>query len=154
MKLHIDTPTLRPWLRALEPSLPMLATRAAVELDAQRRGIPASMDAVRELSELLKNSFEQEIDGVGPRQSTSLLDPNTIVLVGRALESIPNRRVTKIAELQQMMHEIAEWLDQSADNSPSGRAEVLRDFCLALAKGASAHHRELRDEKPTNRYRR
>jgi hypothetical protein len=154
MKMQIDTPTLRPWLRAREPSLPMLATRAAVELDAQRRGNAASMDAVRKLSELLKNSFDQETGGGASRQSTSLLDPNTMVLVGRALESIPDRRVTKVAELRQMMCEIAEWLDQSAANSNASRAEVLRDFCLALAKGASAHHRDIRDEKPANRYRR
>jgi hypothetical protein len=155
MKLQIDTPVLRPWLRALEPSLPMLATRAAVELDAQRRGgSTASMEAVRELSELLKNSFNQEIDGGASRQSSSLLDPNTMVLVGRALESIPDKRVTKVAELQQMMQEISDWLDQCADNSNANHAAILRDFCLALAKGASAQHRDFRDEKPTNRYRR
>jgi hypothetical protein len=153
MKLQTDTP-LRPWLRALEPSLPRLATRAAVELDAQRRGSIASMEAVRELSELLKNSFDQEIEGVASRQSSSLLDPNTMVLVGRALESIPDKRVTKVAELQQMMREISDWLDQSADNANSGRATVLRDFCLALAKGAGAQHRDFRVEKPSNRFRR
>jgi len=154
MKLQIDTPTLRPWLRALEPSLPMLATRAAVELDAQRRGSVVSMEAVRKLSELLKNSFDQNVEGTASRQFTSLLDPNTMVLVGRALEAIPDKRVTKVAELKQMMGEIAEWLDQSAANSDTSRAEVLRDFCLALAKGASTHHRDFRDEKPSNRYRR
>jgi len=154
MKLQIDTPVLRPWLRALEPSLPMLATRAAVELDAQRRGDAADMAAVRELSALLKNSFGQETEWGVSRQSSSLLDPNTMVLVGRALESIPDKRVTKVAELQQMMREISDWLDQSADNSNAERAPILRDFCLALAKGAAAQHRDFRDEKPTNRYRR
>ncbi len=132
----------------------MLATRAAVELDAQRRGQAASMGAVRKLSELLKNSFDQEIEGATSRQPTSLLDPSTMILVSRALESIPNKRVTKVAELQQMMGEIAEWFDQSVVNADAGHAEILRDFCLALAKGASSQHRDFRDEKPTNRYRR
>lgn len=154
MKLNIDTPTLRPWLRALEPSLPMIATRAAVELNAQRRGTGGSMEAVRELRDLLKNSFDQEVEGSTQRQSTSLLDPNTMLLVGRALEAVPDKRVTKVAELQQMMRDIAEWLDQAAANTTASRAEVLRDSCLALAKGASSQHRDFRDERPTNRYRR
>jgi hypothetical protein len=154
MKLNIDTPALLPWLRAFEPSLPMLATRAAVELDAQRRGKACNMEAVRELSELLKNSFIQESESASGCQPGSLLDPSTIVLVGHALETIPDKRVTNVADLQQILHEIAEWLDQSAANSNSSRAEVLRDFCLALASGASAHHREFRDERPTNHYRR
>lgn len=154
MKLNIDTPALRPWLRALEPSLPMLATRAAVELDAQRRGTASNMEAVRKLRDLLKNSFDQEVENGTSRQSTFLLDPNTMVMVGRALETIPERRVTKVAELQPMIREIANWLDQSANNSGASRVEILRDFCLALAKGASAHHRDFRDERPTNRYRR
>jgi hypothetical protein len=154
MSLNIDTPTLRPWLRAFEPSLPMLATRAAVELDAQRRGKTSNMEAVRELSELLKNSFDQEPENGNGCKSGSLLDPSTEVLIGRALGAIPDKRVTKVAELQQILREIAGWLDQSATNSNVSRAEVLRDFCLALASGASAHRHNFRDEKPPHPYRR
>jgi hypothetical protein len=152
MKLNIDTPTLRPWLRAFEPSLPMLATRAAVELDAQRQSKVSNMEAVRELSELLKNSFDQEPEGGSGCKSGSLLDPSTMVLVGRALETIPAKRVTKVAEVQKMMREIAEWLDAAAANANTQHAEVLRDFCLALARGASSHHRDFRDETPTHPY--
>jgi len=152
MKLNIDTPTLRPWLRAFEPSLPMLATRAAVELDAQRQGQTSNMEAVRELSELLKNSFDQEPLGGSGCQSGSLLDPSTMVLVGRALETIPDKRVTKVAEVQKMMQEIAEWLDESAANASAQHAAVLRDFCLALARGASSQHRNFRDETPAHPY--
>ncbi len=154
MKLNIDAPKLRPWLRAVEPSLPLLATRAAVELDAQRQGSAAAMGAVRKLSDLLRNSFDQEIEGGPQMHQTWLLDPNTEVLVARALASIPEKRVTKVAELREMMRQIADWLDQSADQIDASRAEVLRDFCLALARGASAHHREFRDERPTSQYRR
>ena len=106
MKFNIDTPTLRPWLRAIEPSLPMLATRAAVELDALRRGSPGKMDAVKELSQLLTNSFDQEYENEGTHRAGSLLDPSTMVLVGRALEKIPDKRVTKVAEVQEMMREV------------------------------------------------
>jgi hypothetical protein len=154
MKLNIDTPSLRPWLRAIEPTLPMLATRAAVELDAQRRGKNSDMDAVRELGGLLKNSLDQKSEAGPSQQPTSLLDPGTMVLVGRALERVLDKHVTKIVELQQKLREISEWFEQSASNADASRAEALRDFCLALASGASAHHREFRDEKPTNRYRR
>ena len=152
MKLNIDTPTLRPWLRAFEPSLPMLATRAAVELDALRRDQPSNMEAVRELSELLKNSFDQEPESESGCKSGSLLDPSTMVLVGRALETIPDKRVTKVAEVQKMMREVAEWLDESAANTSAKHAEILRDFCLALARGASLHHRDFRDETPSHPY--
>jgi hypothetical protein len=77
-----------------------------------------------------------------------------MVLVGHALEAIPEKQVTKVAELQQILREIAVWLDQSAANSRPTHAAVLRDFCLALARGASAHHHDLRDEKPPHPYRR
>lgn len=154
MKLNVANPSLRPWLRALEPSLPMLATRAAVELDSRRRGNLGDMNAVRELSELLKNSLDQDLWNGSSRQHAPLLDPSTMLLVGRALESIPDRRVTKVAELQQSMREIANWLDESAANANSSRAEVLRDFCLALARGVSAHHRCFRDERQPHPYRR
>ncbi|MBI3880638.1 MAG: hypothetical protein HY301_11330 [Verrucomicrobia bacterium] len=152
MKFNVDAPTLRPWLRAVEPSLPMLATRAAVELDALRRGSPGSMDAVQELSELLKNSFDQEYENEGTHRSGSLLDPSTMVLVGRALETIPDKRVTKVSDVQEMMREVAVWLDASAANAGAQHAEVLRDFCLALARGASSHHRDFRDEGSTHPY--
>jgi hypothetical protein len=152
--MNLDTPSLRPWLRALEPTLPMLATRAAVELDAQRRGRTNDMEAVRELGDLLKNSLDQKVGAETPLQSTSLLDPSTMVLVGRALERIPDVHVKKVAELQQKLREVSEWFEQSASKADASRAEVLRDFCLALANGVSAHHREFRDEKPTSRYRR
>ncbi len=132
----------------------MLATRAAVELDAQRRGKNSNMDAVRELSELLKNSFDQEPDNAGGCKSGSLLDPSTIVLVGHALEAIPEKKVTKVAELEQILREVADWLAQSANNSNSSHAAALRDFCLALASGASAHNHDFRDEKPPHPYRR
>jgi hypothetical protein len=153
MKLNVDTPTLRPWLRALEPRLPMLATCAAVQLDAQRRGKRCGMGAVRELGELFKNSFDQEVEAEAPQQPTSLLDPSTMVLVGRALEQIPLMHVSKVAEVQQKLREISEWFEKSASNADASRAELLRDFCLALASGVSAHHREFRDERPTSRYR-
>ncbi|MBI4028099.1 MAG: hypothetical protein HY360_24155 [Verrucomicrobia bacterium] len=154
MKRNVDTLSLRPWLRAIEPALPMLATRAAVELDAQRRGVTNNMEAVLELGALLKNSLDQNADAEPSQQPTSLLDPSTMVLVGRAFEKIPNKQVTNVAELQQNLREISEWFNQSASNADASHAEVLRDFCLALASGASAHHREFRDEQPTNRYRR
>ncbi len=63
-----------------------------------------------------------------------------MVGVGRALESIPDRRVTKVAQLRQTLGELAEWLDQSAAGTDAGRTVVLRDFCLALAKGALGQH--------------
>jgi hypothetical protein len=154
MKLNVDAPVLRPWLRALQPSLPMLATRAAVELDTLRRGNQSDMEAVRELSELLKNSFEQEYENDGTHRAGSLLDPSTMLLVGRAIATIPDKRVTKVAEVQQIILEVAKWLDETAANASPGRAVVLRDFCLELARGASSHHRDFRDEKPTHPYRR
>ena len=75
-----------------------------------------------------------------------------MVLVGRALETIPDKRVTKVAEVQEMMREVAEWLDASAANVSAQHADLLRDFCLALARGASSHHRDFRDEMPTHPY--
>ena len=110
------------------------------------------MEAVRELSDLLKNSFYQESESEGVPHGGSLLDPSTMVLVGRALQTIPNTRVTKVAEVQKMMQEVAAWLDESV--ASASHAEVLRDFCLALARGASSHHRDFRDERPTHPYRR
>lgn len=142
---------LRPWLRATDPSLPMLATRAAVELDAQRRGVSCDMGSVKQLSDLLKNSLNQ---GAESLRSSALLDPSTTVVVGRALASIPRRSTAKIAEVETLIKEVATWLERAARGQDIGHVDMLRDFCLALARGTSSHLRNFQDERPVHPHRR
>jgi hypothetical protein len=72
--------------------------QAHVNLETQRRGQSGEMKAVRGLSELLKNSVDQEVENEPTQRTGFLLDPSTMVLVGRALETMPDRRVTKVKD--------------------------------------------------------
>lgn len=149
-----ESPSLRPWLKATDPRVPMIATRAAVELDAKRRGVLSNMHAVRELSDLLKNSLTQALETVGTRRTSALLDPITTVVVGRALSSIPDRQTAKVADIEALLSEVADWLTRAASQSEPSHTDVLRDFCLALARGTSSHLRNFQDERPTHPNRR
>jgi hypothetical protein len=151
MNLPLETTELRPWLRALDPYFPMLATQAAVELDGLRLKNAGKTDAVQKLSELLKTSFNLG-ESNSSVQSSSLLEPSTVVLVGRALEAIPDNHVANVAEVQEKLSEVASWLDGVAMNDESPHLVVLRDFCLALARAASLHHRTFSDEMPEHSY--
>jgi hypothetical protein len=126
-------------LRATDPNLAFLASRAAIELDGIRQKKTTATDAVRELAERLKNSA-QPIASAG--ESTALWDPATISLIHNAIEARGSVNIATMADLLREATEIAEQLE-STTGASSDAAEInrLRSFCIGLANSAIAHER-------------
>src|SRR5437660_12439676 len=116
-------------LRALDPDLPMLAARAAMELDNYRSSGDTSFVAVKQLSRRLKNSFQNQ--GSGTTQK-AMLDSGTVTLVGRALNSSKwAGDVSTIDQLSTELWDVAEKLQEVAGVPEEQPIEKIRDFCVA-----------------------
>src|SRR6266478_8463818 len=103
--------------QAVHPSsqnLAFLALRAAVELDDILKGRPSSGDAVGQLAQAL-----QETTSVvgGSAALTSLADPLTADLVGRALERKSAEPIESVSALVRQANDIASSLRKAAHES-------------------------------------
>src|SRR5438477_8790423 len=85
-------------LRPLDPDLPLLAAQAAVELDAVRLAKSDSLEAFRELRDLLKNSFEIAT-GNAPK---ALVDPGTEAVL---THSLPAAKMKSPASRQELVQQ-------------------------------------------------
>jgi len=131
----------------------MLATRAAIELDNLRRGVQTDRGAIRELGELLKNSFDQSAGGDNGQTRGSLLDSGTIVILGRALGSSQGSALTKVSQMQELATKVASQFEQIISNDKNQPIETLRDFCVALAREAAGYHKSLREIRTPHPFR-
>src|SRR5437868_4395266 len=83
-------------LRALDPDLPFLATRAAIELDTLLVGQATDLQAVRQLAESVRTLTEFNSES-GQRRLE--MDPPTVEVFNRALLSVEKVPVANINEL-------------------------------------------------------
>lgn len=138
--------TSREALSALSPDLPLLASRAAIELDNLLQGHGSNLRNVRLLSERLNNSTER-ITG-NARQFVS--DPATLDVLALALDasSVPVRSVQEVAE---EAWRVAEELHHAASESHSEtqRLEKLRTFCNELSRNASIYRHLIEEAQPS-----
>ena len=67
-------------MTTLDTDLPLLAAKAALELDRLKSGSNGGLDSVNELARLIKNSIDVS-QGTQPKP---LMDPATITVVGQA----------------------------------------------------------------------
>ncbi len=133
------------------PNFSFLALRAAVELDDILRDRPSSGGAVRELAEALKESTGP----VGSAALTSLADPLSADLVGRALEQQSAKPIETVNALVEQANEVVLSLGTATQGSPKEKVRYLRDFCLALCQVAGSFHQEGREQaRPRHSYRR
>jgi hypothetical protein len=135
-------------LRALDPKLPFLAARAAMELDSLILAQQPSLDSVRQLASLLQGST---IVTSGQRQS--LMDPATVDLVGRAIVSQGNQVLT-ITDLADAAARIANDLAGAEQDPQRQLIEKMREFCVALSREASAYLFSETDAEASHPFRR
>ncbi|SRR6266496_322260 len=149
----VESPDVSPKLRALDPELPMLAARAAMELDNYRSSSEASFAAVKHLSLRLKNCFQSGGGTAVPFKA--LLDSSTVSLVGRALDS--SRWAGKVSTIDQLgteLWEVAQRLEK-VEADPAGQPiEKIRDFCVALSECAASYRQAFHDLRPSHPFRR
>ena len=152
-KLHAVSQVLKPRLHSSNPELPTLAARAAVELDALRRGRSDDAESVTKLSQLLRDSV-QKVELPQGRQLAALMDASTVVIVARALRRSEKKEVNTTKEVWELTREIADALAQAASQQTGARLDDLRDFCLEVARGTAAHLHTFRSSRAPHPFRR
>ncbi len=132
-------------LQIMDPDLPLLASKAAIELDNEIAGRPADLEPVRRLASLLRNSIAQA-DTAGSLKS--LMDPSTVTALGRALsESGGAGSITTVDQLFAKSRDIADQLTDSGSGTDKVDLRWAREFFVALARGAAAHRHSARSRR-------
>ena len=136
-------------LRPRDPDLPVLAARAAIEIEGFRLGKrpEESLGAVREMTGLIKNSFVIE-----PGSSKRLfVDHGAATVIGQSLNWNPKAK--SMSELVREAWEIVGELEKLQPQK-KGALERVRDFFVALSKRSAAYREALRGAKAAPPYRR
>ena len=144
-------------LRALDPDLPMLAARAAMQLDlaigAARRGESTKLirtDALDKLAELV-TSVSTSI--LGNAETRALMDPLTVSIVSRAYSDAsdaPLKSWKDLDEAAKKLTELFSGLSNEKRNStdPIKGLQLLRDFCVKLSEYAASKRQLAYGERP------
>lgn len=118
--------------------LAWIACQAATELDNLLLGKAVSVNAVKGLSSALAS-----VATGGPAAPSSLIDPTTTVVLGRALRDA-DPALKGLEDLVRVTVHLVDQLRQVAE-PPGGRTveqestlRSLRTFCLALSRHAAA----------------
>jgi len=139
-------------LRALDPGLPLLAARAAIELDSLLRKQTTGLEATKGLALRLSRSFEGAQEGPGPH---FLVDPPTETLVTRAFRQAHwAGSVQTVSELATEASKLAASLQNTTKDSDPKTLEDARAFCAALAESAALYGHSQRSQLPMHPFRR
>ena len=132
--------------------LPMLASQAAIEVDNAILGRATDFDALKQVVQFLRSSFERPMPSQGGKYN---LDLRAITIVGRVLFDVGYaKQVDTVSDLVNKAWEIADRMEKSTADSDTPTLEQIRAFCIAVANGASSYWQSLQDLKPTNPYKR
>lgn len=137
----------------LDPDLPFLASRAAVELDAILNGESTEKPSVEKLAERLRESLD-EPDSPGAKRGL-LIDTATETVLGQALNLADSgRQLSNLEDLRARTGEIAEQLSKPTSGQDSRGLELARAFCLALSRCAAAYRKSVYDIRQPHPFRR
>ncbi len=123
-------------LRVLDAGLPLIAAKAAVELDRFAADSTEELPSVGILAKLIENSVDAA-QGSSPK---SLMDPSTITVMSYAIENSEwssSSPPTTVSELAKIALKIGKSLSNADSNSDISK---LREFCVALSR-CSANYR-------------
>jgi hypothetical protein len=136
-------------LRPLDPDLPVLAARAAIEVEGFRLGKrqEKSLGAVREMTGLIKNSFAVEPAG----SKRLFIDHGTATVIGQSLNWNPKAK--SMSDLVKEAWQIVGDLEKLQAQKKS-TLERFRDFFVALSKRSAAYREALRGTRAAPPYRR
>jgi predicted PP-loop superfamily ATPase len=140
-----------PPLRAQDADLPILAARAAIEIDNVRLNKPVELNAVKALSMRLANTFEKN----GGDKNRAVLDSSTAAIVTRAFGSAAwPHAVTSTDQLLRETRALAKKMDQLTPDPKQQGLETLRNFFVALSRCATAYRQSIHDQIPVHPFRR
>jgi len=140
-------------MRMSDPRLPLMVSRAAIELDNASRGEIVDFQATRQFAAFLQDSLHQPISQGGAH--SAWLDVNTMDVVGQALVELEG--VGKVRTVQDVLDHacglVAEIEKASATEKPSELVR-LRRFCVAFGNSLLSHRASMKQEGPNNPHRR
>jgi hypothetical protein len=137
-------------LHVLDPQLPLMACKAAIELDNFLLGTTTELKAARTLADQLKNSIQCDRDTT---QRRSLMDPATLTIVASAASGTATQRVTQVELLLKYAEDIAELLIANDLHMNKSKVKSARSFFLALSRSVSAYRRSILDLRPSHPFR-
>jgi hypothetical protein len=152
-----ETPASPSELRALDPDLPILAARAAMQLDraigATRRGqaVPGlRFDAIEELSRRVSQVSASISGGTASR---ALVDPLTASVLSRAYAEATHAPLQSWQDLEKAASELSRLFEQASHHpkkapDPVAGLELLRDFCVKLSEYAALKRQLAYGERP------
>lgn len=124
-------------LEAMDPELPFLAARAAIELDNLLLNRGQKLDAVASLAERLRNSSTR-ITNV--QRDKALVDLSTVEILSSSVSATEQFSGSTLQDLAAKASEIAANL-QTASERKSADSAIARSraFCVALSRCASSY---------------
>lgn len=132
---------------SLESDLSFVASQAAIELDNHLLGRGGQFVAVGQLADYLRASTET---GAGVARTMSLLDPQAVEVVSRAIDASGEQTIKTLEDLQSHAGRLATELGNMKGDGDGSKIERLRDFCVSLSQVATAHQQAMLDLESTH----
>ena len=137
----VEQPTHSAMFRALDPELPILAARAAMQLDClivrsqEGKEHPnVRLDAVRELAELVSHVGAETSHAHGVR---SLMDPVTATVFSKAFSDTSSTSLRSYSELSDAARNLSGMFTRINEEGCESLS-LLRDFCVRLSSYAAS----------------
>jgi hypothetical protein len=123
-----------------DANMPLLAIRAAREIDELIEGRETTLDSVALLAEVLKRSFRLD----QPDAMQNLIDSGRAAVFLQAMDELSaGHGALTVKELDRQATEIVNALETCKWGSPVKILEKMRGFCTALASGATAYQQSV-----------
>lgn len=131
-------------LTVLDPDLPFLAAKAAVQLDnlLLRRG--TDLSAVVALASRLSNS---QFSPIASGQHNQLVDFATLSVLSQAIHGVSGSSITTLDDLSQQAAKLTDELrlSSTSQEQPDNVVKKVRMFCSLLSQCATAFQHSLHE---------
>lgn len=136
-------------LRVLDPDLPFLAAKVAVDVDILLAGKLKDRSAMTQLAEKLLESTSLSSGVQRPQMDFATLT----ILRGAVSETANTTSLTEVENLLERAREIAEILEKGTPDNNREKLEEAGNFCMALSQATAAHVESIRDLRPVHPFR-
>lgn len=148
-------------LRALDPDLPIIAARAAMQLDLFIASVlrheplhELRTDAIKQLGTMISS-----LNGAATGGLRCLVDPLTANLLSKAYSDASRAQLTSLQELEGAMKTLGQMLAEASkqevhQKDPLKALTLVRDFCVKLSEYAASKRQLAYGERPVPAYRR
>lgn len=137
---------------SLDPDLPSIAARAALEVDALIRSKDLGHTNLTRLADVMTSAFGGEPSNVGA--ATRFLDPVATDVMFRTWQDASPARLTSYDSLRSASLDLVKALRDTGSPHESEALENLKRFCLALSRHALATSYGPEDAIGTNSHKR